>query len=190
MKQKRAKKVSTMSIMIIFVLFLVVGLTIAKYITTGTKSGSMQTAKWNVTITESDLDNSKYTSQTLKADRIAPGTEGTFGIKIDATDTEVGVKYDIDFTNIENKPTNMYFMVGDTKYNSFDELATGISGVINADDTNKVVETTIKWVWDYETGSNAEEIANNDKVDTDEGIAGSTMTFNANVTATQVQPTK
>lgn len=190
MTEKRAKKVSIMSIMMICILFLVVGLTIAKYITTGSKAGSMQYAKWNVTITESDLDNTKYTSETLKADRIAPGTEGTFKIKIDATGTETGVKYDIDFTNIENKPANMYFVVGDTRYNSFDELATGISGVINANDSNKVVESTVKWVWDYETGSTEEEKNSNDLIDTNEGIAGGTMTFNANVTATQVQPAK
>lgn len=191
MKQKReAKKVSTMSIMIIFILFLFVGLTIAKYITTGTLNRKMQVAKWNVTIGESGLVSAPYNSKTIKAARIAPGTEGYFQIQIDAADTEVGVKYDVKFTDIENKPTNMYFMVGDTRYNSFDELSAGISGTIDADATDKLVEIPIKWVWDYETGSDATEIANNDKIDTQEGMAGSTMTFNANVTATQVQPTK
>ncbi len=189
-ENKTVKKSIVTLTLTVFILVLFIGLTISKYITLGTKSGSMQVAKWNVTITEGDLDNKKYTPQTIVADRIAPGTEGTFGIKVDATGTEVGVRYDVEFTDIQNKPTNMYFMVGTTRYNTFDDLATGISDTINADDSNKVREVTVKWVWDYETGNDEATKTSNNVIDTQEGIAGQTMTFNANVTAEQVQPTE
>lgn len=43
-----------------------------------------------------------------------------------------------------------------------------MSGIIYADDENKVRTLNIQWKWDYETGSTAEEINANDIIDTED----------------------
>ena len=73
-----------------------------------------------------------------------------------------------------------------TREEDFEEYFTD---VIDADDTNKVRTLTVNWEWPYETGT-ADEIAANDKVDTDDGLNALDYTFNVVVTGTQVVPTK
>ena len=47
---------------------------------------------------------------------------------------------------------------------------------------------TINWQWEYETGSNESEIANNDQIDTKNAQDIATYTFNVIVSGTQVVP--
>ena len=45
---------------------------------------------------------------------------------------------------------------------------------------------TIKWAWDYQSGTTAEEKENNDKIDTND--SGKDFSFDIKVTGTQVNP--
>ena len=56
----------------------------------------------------------------------------------------------------------------------------GESGTI--EDTQTV---TIYWKWDYQTGADDEEKADNDEIDTTEGEQARTITFDVIVTGTQ-----
>ena len=104
--------------------------------------------------------------------KIAPGTNGEFDIKIDASSSCNKFKYMINIKEYGNKPDNLVFSLkkngklSGNKYSSLKELAEKeLSGYINS------VETfTIVWCWKYETGENLEIITLEDEKDT---LAGS-----------------
>lgn len=106
---------------------------------------------------------------------------------IDATDSEVGINYNINFIEEINKPNNLKFIYKDIEYNSIKELESYLSGIIYANDENKSKTLNIQWKWDYETGSNEEEISNNDLIDTEDLQKIQNYTFTICVTGTQLE---
>ena len=131
---------------------------------------------------------STYDNATLVNNRVAPGTQGSFNIVIDATGSEVGVDYQIKFLNETQKPQNLIFIYNDTHYTNIQELEENLSGTINADEENKTRTITVNWKWQYETGTNENEIAQNDKIDTENAKELENYTFDINVIGTQVMP--
>ncbi len=127
-------------------------------------------------------------NETLVNDKIAPGTDGSFNIIVDATGSEVGINYHITFTKESTKPTNLKFIYDNQEYSSISELGNILSGTINAKDEDKKRTLTIYWQWPYETGNSESEIANNDKIDTQNAQDIATYTFNVIVSGTQVVP--
>ena len=132
--------------------------------------------------------SNRYFYRFLVNNKIAPGTSGSFDIKVDATGSEVGINYNITFTEEENKPQNLKFEYNDIEYNSIKDLEDDLSGTINANDEDKTRTLNVKWKWDYETGSNPEEILSNDLVDTEDAKRIQNYTFDVVVTGTQVEP--
>ena len=135
-------------------------------------------------------NNEQNVTETLVNNKIAPGTTGDFSIIVDATDSEVGVDYNVTFENEKQKPTNLKFIYENVEYSSIQELEDVLQGTINANDENKEKTLHITWKWEYETGDTKEEISNNDKIDTQEGIQDLNYTFDVVVTGTQVTPQK
>lgn len=127
-------------------------------------------------------------NETLVNGKIAPGTNGSFNIMIDGTSSNVGIHYDIKFTNESTKPTNLKFVYNYQEYNSISELETVLSGTIQANEEEKIKIFTIAWQWPYETGNNESEIANNDKIDTQNAQDIASYTFCVTVSGTQVEP--
>ena len=113
---------------------------------------------------------------------------GAFDIIVDATGSEVGINYNISFTEEENKPQNLKFTYDNVEYNSIKELEDELSGTIATSDENKVKTLNIKWEWPYQTGENPEEIENNDLIDTQNAKNISNYTFDVIVTGSQVEP--
>ena len=74
---------------------------------------------------------------------------------------------------------NIYYKSISLKKNIFDKLL-GENGTI--EDTKTV---TIYWKWDYQTGDDANTIADNDEIDTTEGEQARSITFDVIVTGTQ-----
>ena len=175
------------------------GSTFAKYLSSYTNSVSTQVAKWN--ITESFLVNGKassttpinlansYDIQTLTGNKIAPGTSGNFGIKINATGTQTGVNYQVTFTNISTPEINnlKYTYLGNT-YSSLSDLQNAIKGTITAEAISKIVNIEIGWLWPYETLDSNKSSAVGDAKDSVTGTAASTFGFDVNVICTQVSP--
>ena len=129
--------------------------------------------------------NNVYNTNILKNKTIAPGTNGSFDIILDATGADVAIDYAVTFDNLVNKPTNMKFTYGNKTSDTLKGLEDVLKGRIALNDA-RTKTLTIKWSWDYQTGTTAEEKANNDKIDTND--SGKDFSFDIKVTGTQVNP--
>lgn len=196
-KNNLKHKILILYITAILVISLLTGVLYAKYITTINANGSLPVGRWVFKVNGSEDENigaislgrNNYTAETLANGNLAPGTEGAFVINIDATGIATGVEYNVDFKNIINKPTNMYFKINDNIYYDFDSLSNALSGVIYPYDTNKTKNIVINWAWDYETKNNGMTVDYNNEIDTSEGKQAKTFSFDITVTGTQILPT-
>lgn len=172
------------------------GITHSKYINKITGNGETEIAKWNFIVNEATEEMATikladtYDKDTLINGRIAPGTSGSFDLVIDASNAEVGVKYEVDFENETNKPSNLKFKYKDKIFDEIEEYEDVFTGTIDADDNNKTRTLTVDWVWAYETEGNGNTLAENDKTDTSEGLNALDYSFDITVTGTQVIPTQ
>ena len=172
------------------------GITLAKYTTQITGKGSADVAKWSFqangdtqTIQTINLKDT-YKEETLINGRIAPGTEGKFDILVDATGSEVGIDYKVEFKNETQKPTNLKFNYKGTEYNTLEEIVPNLVGTINANQEEKTETITVGWEWQYETGETEEEKNRNDEIDTNEGTQNIDYEFDVVISGTQVKPAK
>ena len=191
---KKKKILITLALLAIILLAFIGGQAYAKYVSEVRGEGVAQVATWNFKVNgqseqveEINLA-STCNNETLVNNKIAPGTSGSFDIKVDATGSEVGINYNIAFTEEESKPQNLKFKYNDIEYNSIKDLEKDLSGTINANDEDKVRTLNVGWKWDYETGSNPEEISKNDLVDTQNAEEIQNYTFDVIITGTQVEP--
>lgn len=190
---KKSKKIVLIIIAIIaIILAFVGGQTYAKNMSRVTGKGMADIASWSFKVNE-NADKmqtislkSTINNSTLLNNKIAPGTEGSFQIKLDATNTEVGINYAIKFENETKKPTNLKFVYEGKTYNSLINLQKDLIGTINADEENKEKTLIIGWNWLYQTGKTQEEIFANDAIDTQEAKIITNYSFDIIVTGTQV----
>ena len=192
---KKSKKIVLLVIAIVAITLLFVGgRAYAKYMARVTGQGTADIAAWSFKVNENEEKlqtislKSTINNSSLVNNKIAPGTEGEFQIKLDATGSEVGINYVIKFENESQKPTNLKFTYDGKTYNSLKNLQQDLIGTINANDENKVKAITVGWNWKYETGNTAQEIASNDLIDTQDAKQMSNYTFDIIVTGTQVAP--
>lgn len=191
----KKKKIIILAAVIAMVLLAFLGgQAYAKYITQVTGEGVAEVATWNFKVNggTEQVENidlvSTFDNETLLGHKIAPGTEGSFNIIVDGSGSDVGINYNINFTEKSAKPTNLKFIYDGNEYNTIEELESGLSGVINANDENKTRILNIGWKWKYQSGSNAEEILSNDLIDTKEAQEIQNYMFDVSVTGTQVAP--
>ena len=190
----KKKVLSILAILAIILLAFLGGHTYAKYVSEVRGEGIAEVATWSFKVNGQDKKveainlASTCNNETLVDNKIAPGTSGSFNIIVDATGSEVGINYNIAFTEEENKPQNLKFIYNDTEYNSIKDLGNDLSGTINANDEEKTITLNIKWKWDYETGSNPGEVTTNDLIDTQDAQRIQNYTFDVVVTGTQVEP--
>ena len=188
----------------IIVLLLLVGITsayvantYAKYSGQVSGNATATVAKWafesDNAITTIDVDLAEaYNANRLAADRIAPGTSGSFAIELVNTNTEVGVDWTLTIGSITNKPTNLKFYKDQNHTVEFgtngDPSNSTITGTLAAGDSNGLT-VTVYWDWPYETGTTANGVAEGDAADTTNGVAGSTLTVPVTIKGVQVVPT-
>ena len=190
----KKKTIAIIAILVAIILSFVGGQTYSKYVTEVRGDGTAQIATWDFKVNGQKEEvqtislGSTYDSSTLVNGKIAPGTEGNFQIKVDATGSDVGIDYKIKFTDETTKPANLKFYYQEVEYDSILELGDALSGTINADDENKSKTFDIKWKWNYETGSNPTEVASNDKIDTQNAQEITNYEFDVIVSGTQVVP--
>lgn len=153
---KKSKKVVLLVIAIIAILLSFIGgQAYAKYMSKVTGQGTADIASWSFKVNENEEKlqtislKSTINNSTLVNNKIAPGTEGEFQIKIDASGAEVGINYVIKFENESQKPTNLKFTYDGKTYNSLTDLQQDLTGIINANDENKVKTLTVGWNWKY-----------------------------------------
>lgn len=191
---KRKRILLIVSILAIIILSFIGGQTYSKYVSEVKGDGLAEVATWSFKVNGQQEQvqtinlASTCNEETLLDNKIAPGTSGSFNIIIDGTDSDVGIDYKIKFLNERGKPNNLKFKYQNTEFNSINELQENLSGRINANDENKIRTLNIEWEWKYETGDNEQDIANNDKIDTEDAKDISQYTFNVIVSGTQVEP--
>ena len=191
---KKKKVLIILTILAAILLAFIGGQAYAKYVSKVKGEGIAEVATWKFKVNGQSEQveqinlASTYDNETLVNNKIAPGTSGSFNIIVDATGSEVGINYDITFTEEENKPQNLRFEYNNKEYNSVKELQEDLSGTINANDEDKTRTLNVKWKWDYETGEKPGVIADNDKKDTFDGMNIQNYTFDVIVTGTQVEP--
>lgn len=172
----------------------ILGITHSKYINKVSGNGETEIAKWFFSVNDAteEMETIKladtYNQGTLLDGKIAPGTSGSFDLIVDAGDSEVGVKYEVDFQNETNKPSNLKFKYNDKVLDEIEEYEEFFTDTIDADDTNKTRTLTVEWEWPYETGSDEASILENDKIDTNDGLDAQNYGFDVVVTGTQVVP--
>ena len=123
----------------------------------------------------------------LAQNKIAPGTQGSFNITVDASDAEVGIEYKIIIENEQNVPQNLKFKYNDTIFENLKQLEKYFNETIYVDDDEKTKTYTIEWEWPYTTGTEEPEIATNDIQDTKDAKMGD-YSCEIKVTAIQVNP--
>lgn len=192
---KKSKKIILIVISIsVLLLTFIGGQTYAKYMSRVTGQGTADIANWSFKVNENEEKiqtislKSNVNNSTLSNNKIAPGTEGEFQIKIDATDSDVGISYFIKFENESKKPTNLKFIYDEKIYNSLSEVQQDLAGIINADEQDKTKILNIAWKWAYETGTDKQSIENNDLIDTKEAKQINNYTFDVIISGTQVMP--
>lgn len=190
MKSRRI--LSLAIVLIVVVLSLGIVYTNAKYTSTVTGNVSASVAKYVFNLIGTDSYNSKHTlsnlvlaqtcePETLIDGKIAPGTSGSFDLIVNCDGAEVGIGYNITFTNTSENarelPTNLVLTLDGQAWNFED----GISGTIDANSNQKEIIHTIAWNWAYET-------ADGDEADTIDGQNTFDYTFDITAVGTQVKP--
>ena len=191
--RKKKKIIFAIAIITAITLSFVVGQRYSKYMARVRGDGMAEIATWRFKVNEQEEVQkinliSTCNNGTLVNNKIAPGTSGSFNILVDATGSEVGIDYKIQFVEKSEKPKNLKFTNNDIEFNEITQLESYLSGIIQADEDNKTKNLTIGWYWPYETGTNPEEIAQNDKIDTKNAQEIANYTFNILVSGTQVVP--
>ena len=191
---KKKKALLILGILLVMLLAFIGGQAYAKYVSSIRGEGIAEIATWDFKVNgqKEQVEQinlvSTCNNETLVNNKIAPGTSGEFKIIVDATGSEVGINYNITFTEEENKPQNLKFIYDGVKYDSIKELENNLSGIINANEPNKSKTINIQWEWEYETGKTEEEINANDILDTKDAEQIKNYTFDVIVTGTQVKP--
>ena len=191
---KKKTALLVICLLLAIILSFMIGKTFSKYISEVKGTGTAEIANWvfKVNGKEDVIQNvnllSTYNNETLINNKVAPGTSGRFNIVVDATGSEVGVYYVIQFLNESEKPQNLIFTYDDQQYTTVQDLEKDLSGTINANDENKTRTITIYWEWQYQTGENENEINQNDIIDTNNAKQLENYTFDICVAGTQVMP--
>lgn len=187
--------------LLLMVLLLLIGITAlyvagtyAKYTAEFSGTGTAQVAKWafkseneSKTI---DIDlTENYDPSTLVADRIAPGTSGSFDIALTNEDSEVGVDFTVSFGNVTNKPTNLKFYKDASFNNELDPANDTITGKLAAEDATGVT-VKVYWKWLYETGAVTNGIATGDAADTTNGETPASLTVPMTIKGVQTAPSE
>ena len=192
---KKRKAIIVLVVLLVALIAFIGGQAYAKYVSEVRGNGIAEVATWSFKVNGQNEQVEKINlastcnNETLVNNKIAPGTTGSFNIIVDATDSEVGINYNITFTEEENKPSNLKFFYNEQEYSSIKDLEEDLSGTIDANDEKGKSRTlNIKWEWLYEAGETEEEIKANDLIDTKDGTNIENYTFDVIVTGTQVQP--
>ena len=126
---KKKKAVIALCILVVMLIAFIGGQAYAKYISQVRGNGIAEIATWSYKVNgeKEQVQEIRLAStcnnQTLVNNKIAPGTSGSFNIKIDATGSDVGINYNITFAQEENKPQNLKFVYGGIEYSSIKEYS-------------------------------------------------------------------
>ncbi len=202
-KNNKLGKFAVFVLLITIIAVILVANTYAKYITSKDLEAVATVAKWSIKLggkditqneavtfdlftTVKDTDGSDETD--VSANRIAPGTQGSFDIKLENA-SEVTAKYTVTFEsqNASNIPVEFSVDEGKTWKTDIKELT--LTDVLEAGAKTSTTESPkISWRWVFERGTEDPEKTTNNEDDTVLGTAkvAPTVTVTAHLVAEQV----
>ena len=177
--------------------------TLAKYTSSSNGSATATVAKWSVEVNSTDIaknntvtfdlfdtvkeEDTNTTEENVSAGKIAPGTGGSFELKID-NKSEVDAKYSIALTETNTSNVPIQYSTDKTTWaDSLDAINTAQTDVDIAKETGTKT-VTVYWRWMFEGTSNGAHSGQTDTADTGLGTADTrpTVQIAASFTATQV----
>lgn len=202
-KNNKLGKFAVFVLLITIIAVILVANTYAKYITSKDLEAVATVAKWSIKLggkditqneavtfdlftTVKDTDGSDETD--VSANRIAPGTQGSFDIELENA-SEVTAKYTVTFEsqNASNIPVEFSVDEGKTWKTDIKELT--LTDVLEAGAKTSTTESPkISWRWVFERGTEDPEKTTNNEDDTALGTAkvAPTVTVTAHLVAEQV----
>lgn len=182
-KKSYASRLGILALVLALTSTCLLGGTMAKYATEVTGTGSATVAKWSFKVNGSDsttmtaVDLAKTAYKNVASGKIAPGTQGSFDIKIDASGSDVAVDYAIAFSNVQHKPAALKFYSDANHTTEITDLANhdSLKGTIAVGAAE--LTQTIYWAW-------VDDAAN----DTATGKAAQDVSFDIKVSGAQQTP--
>ena len=177
--------------------------TFAKYVTEATGSDVATVAKWSFKVNDTEIASAEPNTVTfnlfdtindtgnsldetdVKDNLIAPGTAGSFALKVQNT-SEVTAKYTISFSESNDNAVPLQYSVDGTNWkDSIAELSLSALTDQTLAIGSEAVTHTIYWRWVFEGGGHAGQT---DAYDTALGIMGTapTVTITASIHVEQV----
>lgn len=114
---------------------------------------------FDINYKNTDFKSLELTDKVTNQDYIYPGASGCFYVVINTKNGNRDMFYSMQIKEETNKPKNLKFETDGKTYNSMQELAEHIKGIIKKD-TCKIIK--IRWFWEYETLE--------DVIDTNDGM--------------------
>lgn len=197
--KKKNRKIVALILCLCLAVCCVAGGAFAKYTTSVSGSDTASVAKWSFEVNDVDMtptgnnasmtfdlfntimdSNGEAAETDVKTDLIAPGTSGSFDVKIENL-SEVNAVYALDYTveNTQNVPIQFSLDGADWK-DDINDLDVSDVAIAMENGTDTV---TVHWQWPFESGDDA--------TDTSLGIAAAkgnvpTVTVTCAATFTQV----
>ena len=190
---KKNNKIPSRVLLICIVLIVSISLTFvyARYTSTVKGNVSADVAKWSFklngqtqTIDDIILAETRNKNNSVAEGELAPGTDGRFDLELDATGSEVAIKYVITL-QITEKPENLKFYF-DSDYTQEISNVDGtmeITGNIPLTEVGTPIVKSIYWEWPYQSGTSTQEQNSSDLTDT----ADSKKTTTMKITVTGIQ---
>lgn len=202
-KNNKLGKFAVFVLLITIIAVILVANTYAKYITSKDLEAVATVAKWSIKLGGKDITQNEAVTFDLfttvkdtdgneeidvSANRIAPGTQGSFDIELENA-SEVTAKYTVTFEsqNASNIPVEFSVDEGKTWKTDIKELT--LTDVLEAGAKTSTTESPkISWRWVFERGTEDPEKTTNNEDDTALGKAkvAPTVTVTAHLVAEQV----
>jgi len=171
------KTITFIVIGLILALIIVGGATYALYQSTPRGKAIGAIANWNFKVNDATSTfkiNMNTNSKNTVDGMLAPGSYGSFDIRLDASGTDCDVNYKVEFANMQGKPENLKFYLDEEYQQELNIPEENLTGVIEYG-KNMVKVITIYWNWEY--GSDKDN----------QNIIGGEMTFDINITGSQIK---
>lgn len=172
--KKKNRKVVALILCLCLGVCCVAGGALAKYTTSVSGSDTAKVAKWSFEVNDVDMtptgnnasmtfdlfntikDSDGSSSETdVKTALIAPGTSGSFDVKIENL-SEVNATYDLDFSVVNEDAIPVQFSTDGSTWKTYDHI-----NELNVDAEAIAMETgtdtvTVQWKWDFEGDDSAD----------------------------------
>lgn len=173
MKKNYSKYFIVIGIIVLLLISYIAYFTYAKYITSISSDASVSIARWNITLNNQDISSGTSLSNAITpvfpgGDNIAPGViaptaEGYFDIVLDASNTDVSLRYSITTSENENSAVSDLIISGfsvdggERQAPILDENSNGVkienNILYNSVDKDISIRVYLKWNDDTQSGA-------------------------------------